>query len=107
MSEYEKLREEYRENRRINTLKRRATLPYDSEYLRKKNPEYRALKRYGRVKKAEEMKEAFSSKNSANSEYNLRKNPEYRALKRKEREVKIIDRRHIKEEKNKLEYQAN
>lgn len=53
------------------------------------------------------MKEAFSSKNSANSEYNLRRNPEYRALKRKEREVKIIDRRRIREEKNKLEYQAN
>lgn len=101
MTEYKKLREEYREDRRAGTLKRRAALSSDSEYLKKKDPEYRKLKRLERAKKAEEIRETFSSKNS---EYNLRRNPEYRAFKRKEREMRIIDRRHRRAEKNKLEY---
>lgn len=100
MSEYEKLREEYRESRRAGTLKRRAALPSDSEYIRKKDPEYRKLKRLERAKKAEEMRERFAVQNS---EYNLRRNPEYRAFKRKERELRMEERKKKREEKNKQE----
>lgn len=103
MSEYKKLREEYREERRAGTLKRRAALPSDSEYLKKKDPEYRKLKRLERAKKAEKMRERFLKKNSENSEYALRKNPDYRALKRKERELRIEERKKKRENENKQE----
>ena len=100
MTEYEKLREEYRENRRAGVLKRRAALPFDSEYLKKKDPEYRELKRLERAKKAEEVRETFFAKDS---EYNLKKNPEYRAFKRKERELRMEGRKKKREDKNKEE----
>lgn len=100
MTEYKKLREEYREQRRAGALKRRLALPFDSEYLKKKDPEYRELKRLERAKKAEEMRRTFSSENN---EYNLRKNPEYRAFRRKERELRMEERKKKREKKNKEE----
>lgn len=52
-----KLREEYREQRRAGALKRRLALPFDSEYLKKKDPEYRGLK---------DLKEQKSRRNEKN-----------------------------------------
>lgn len=101
MTEYKKLREEYREERRARTLKRRFGLPIGSNYLAKKDPEYREFLRLERAKERNLRREnLFKEKD----EYNLKKSPEYRAFKRKEREMRIIDRRHRRAEKNKLEY---
>lgn len=98
MTEYKKLREEYREQRRAGTLKRRFGLPIGSTYLAKKDPEYREFLRLERAKERNLRREnLFKEKD----EYNLKKSPEYRAFKRKEREMRMEERKKKREDKNK------
>lgn len=98
MTEYKKLREEYREDRRAGTLKRRSGLPIGSTYLAKKDPEYREFLRLERAKERDLRREnLFKEKD----EYNLKKSPEYRAFKRKEREMRMEERKKKREDKNK------
>lgn len=98
MTEYKKLREEYREQRRAGTLKRRFGLPIGSTYLAKKGPEYREFLRFERAKERDLRREnLFKEKD----EYNLKKSPEYRAFKRKERELRMEERKKKWEKKNK------
>lgn len=98
MTEYKKLREEYREDRRAGTLKRRSGLPIGSTYLAKKDPEYREFLRLERAKERDLRREnLFKEKD----EYNLKKSPEYRAFKRREREMRMEERKKKREDKNK------
>ena len=98
MTEYKKLREEYREQRRAGTLKRRSGLPIGSTYLAKKDPEYREFLRLERAKERDLRREnLFKEKD----EYDLKKSPEYRAFKRKEREMRMEERKKKREDKNK------
>ena len=98
MTEYKKLREEYREERRAGTLKRRFGLPIGSAYLAKKDPEYREFLKLERAKERDLRREnLFKEKD----EYNLKKSPEYRAFKRKEREMRMEERKKKREDKNK------
>ena len=98
MTEYKKLREEYREQRRAGTLKRRFGLPIGSTYLAKKDPEYREFLKLERAKERDLRREnLFKEKD----EYNLKKSPEYRALKRKEREMRMEERKKKREKKSK------
>ena len=98
MTEYKKLREEYREQRRAGTLKRRFGLPIGSNYLAKKDPEYRGFLRLERAKERDLRRESLFKKKD---EYNLKKSPEYRAFKRKERELRMEERKKKWEKKNK------
>ena len=62
MTEYKKLREEYREQRRAGTLKRRSGLPIGSTYLAKKDPEYREFLRLERAKERNLRRESLFKK---------------------------------------------